>query len=84
MLAAIPWFVSAPVWPHALAWLPLAWWSAWSGGARRARVLATLSFVIGSLIALAVVQPPTRYAFLGLPAWSAALGLAASLMPPRT
>ena len=81
LLAAIPWLVVGPPWPHALAWLPLAWWVAWRGERSGTRVkgLVIASAVLGSVPMLRLVGDPEVHARLGLPAAAAFLAVLALL-----
>ncbi|MEM9382033.1 MAG: glycosyltransferase family 87 protein [Planctomycetota bacterium] len=87
LLAAVPWLVVGPTWPHALAWIPLAWWIAWSGRERTARPRAVAALVLssvalGSVATLRLVGDPETFARLGFPFAAALLALVALLAAP--
>ncbi len=82
LLAAIPWLVVTPTWPHGLIWVVVAWRAGWDSGAL-GRGLVLASFLLGSLPLLRWTDDPVEHARLGIPAAAAALAVAAALLARR-
>lgn len=79
-LAAIPWAAVSPTWPHGLLWVPATWWLAWQSPSRVGWFFGAASLAAGSIVALRLTGSPASFAWYGLPAWSALLGLGAAAM----
>lgn len=80
LLSAVPWLIVGPSWPHALAWIVVAWWLASRTPVRRVtRALTGASVVVGSVLTLRIVGDPGVYALVGLPAAAAALAVLGTL-----
>lgn len=82
LLAAVPWLLVTPTWPHGLVWVVVAWPLGWTAGLA-GRVLVSGSILLGSLPLLRWTEDPVQHAALGLPAAAAALALTAALVAQR-
>lgn len=82
LLAAAPWLMVTPTWPHGLVWVVVAWRAGLAGG-RASRVLAAGSVVLGTLPLLRLLGDPVQHASLGIPAAAAALALGAAVTARR-
>jgi len=80
LLSAVPWLIVGPSWPHALAWIVVAWWlAAQAPVSKVTRALTGASVIVGSVLMLRITGDPGVYARLGLPAAAAALAVLGTL-----